>query len=158
MTNSIKSLETQYNTIDKCLLGVRSNTSMKLCMLEAGIPPLSSIIRRNRQSFLARQFAQPNDEHPFHQVHAVCAAANTPAARFIRAALEHHPEPPLEGVARMVRENVNATRLSNYCNRLNPELSVSPVYTTEIYIPDNQRTSFTRLRVMSHRLKVETGR
>ena len=158
LTNNTKALETQYNTMVKCLLGVRSNTSMKLCMLEAGIPPLSSIIRRNRQSFLTRQFAQPNAEHPFHQAHAVCTAENTPAARFVRAALEHHLEPPLEGVARTIRESVDATKFSNYCSRLNPGLSVSPVYTTEVYIPDYQRTSFTRLRVMSHRLKVETGR
>ena len=37
-------------------------------------------------------------------------------------------------------------------------MNVSPVYTTIDYIPDFQRTAFTRLRVMSHRLKVETGR
>ena len=103
-------------------------------------------------------FAQPNADAPFHQLYAVCAAANTPATRFIRSALEHRPGQPLEEVATAVRGNVHATKFMTYVNTLNPGLSVSPIYNTDTYIPDYQRVAFTRMRVMSHRLKVETGR
>ena len=103
-------------------------------------------------------FAQPQPDVPFHKMFAVCTAANTPAARFIRAAMDYRPPPPLEDTQRLVRESVNATKFANYANTLNPGLSVSSVYTSGAYIPDYQRTSFTRLRVMSHWLKVETGR
>ena len=158
LSNSIKPIEAHYHTMIRSLMGVRANTSVKMCMLEAGIPPLSCIIKRNRQRFLARMFAQVRPEVPFHQMHAVCTAANTPAVRFIRAALEYRPPPPLDETQRQVREAVHATKFANYTNVLNPNFVVSPVYTTEEYIPDYQRTSYTRLRVMSHSLKVETGR
>ena len=103
-------------------------------------------------------FAQPRPDVPFHQIFAVCAAANTPAVRFIRAAMDYRPPPPLEDTQRLVRESVDAKKFVNYCNTLNPRLGVSPIYTSGAYIPDYQRTSFTRLRVMSHWLKVETDR
>ena len=157
-TNNIKPIEAHYHTMIRCLMGVRSNTSVKLCMLEAGIPPLSSIIKQNRQRFLASMFSQVRPDVPFHQMYAVCAAANTPAVRFIRAALEYRPPPPLDETRRLVRDAVNATKFNNYSTTLNPGLSVSAVYTSDEYIPDYQRTSYTRLRVMSHSLKVETGR
>ena len=157
-TNSIKSLEKQYHSMIKCLLNVRPNTSIKLCMVEAGIPPLSALMKRNRQRFLARQFAAPNAEHPFHQMHALCAASNTPAARFLRAAAEQRPDPSGENLVRAVIENAHGTKFNTYKTVLNPQMNVSPVYTTNDYIPDYQRTAYTRIRVMSHRLKVETGR
>ena len=40
---------------------------------------------------------------------------------------------------------------------LNPNLSVHPIYQTR-GIPEYARTALTRLRLGSHRLKVETGR
>ena len=50
------------------------------------------------------------------------------------------------------------TKFVTYRTELNPELNSHPVYGKETYIPDYIRISFTRLRLMSHRLKVETGR
>lgn len=58
----------------------------------------------------------------------------------------------------MQEESVNATKLNTYVADLNPSLDVHEVYTTDKYIPDFYRVSFTRLRLMSHHLRVETGR
>ena len=33
-----------------------------------------------------------------------------------------------------------------------------PIYDTYIYIPDYQRVAFSRIRLMSHNLRIETGR
>lgn len=44
LTNNIKRIEKQYNKLLKCLLGVRKNTSINFCMLEAGIPPVKALI------------------------------------------------------------------------------------------------------------------
>ena len=50
------------------------------------------------------------------------------------------------------------TKYNTYLT-INPLLVVSPVYSNKcIYIPDFMRISFTRLRLSSHNLKVETGR
>ena len=45
-----------------------------------------------------------------------------------------------------------------YVNTLNATMKVHPIYTTNMFIPDYQRESFSRLRLMSHNLKIETGR
>ena len=45
-----------------------------------------------------------------------------------------------------------------YNTDLNPLLSVHNVYKSNVYIPDYQRESFSRLRLMSHSLRIETGR
>ena len=45
-----------------------------------------------------------------------------------------------------------------YRTVINPELSVHPVYTSNDFVPDYKRQALTRLRLMSHDLKIETGR
>ena len=37
-------------------------------------------------------------------------------------------------------------------------MDVHPIYTSNTFIPDYQRQSFSRIRLMSHNLKIETGR
>ena len=37
-------------------------------------------------------------------------------------------------------------------------MTVHPIHTTNLFIPDFQRESFSRVRLMSHNLKIETGR
>ena len=41
---------------------------------------------------------------------------------------------------------------------MNPDLSVHEVYTTTNYIDERERLIFTRFRLSSHHLKIETGR
>ena len=52
----------------------------------------------------------------------------------------------------------NATKFNTYISDLNPFLDSHPVYTTNVFIPDYQRISLSRIRLMSHNLKIETGR
>ena len=51
----------------------------------------------------------------------------------------------------------NSSRRQTY-KILNPELSVHDVYTKKVNVNDIYRTSFTRLRLSSHNLAIETGR
>merc|ERR1712121_627705 len=41
-----------YNKMIKCLIGVRNNTSIKLCLLESGKQPAKYLINRRLKSFL----------------------------------------------------------------------------------------------------------
>ena len=70
LTNNIKGIEKQYNKLVKCLLGVRRNTSINLCMVEAGIPPVQAVIKKKKSE-------------PFHYVNRICSDANTRGARFL---------------------------------------------------------------------------
>ena len=51
----------------------------------------------------------------------------------------------------------DGTRYQTYCN-INPALTVHDVYNKRQYAPELYRTSLTRMRLSSHRLKIETGR
>ena len=52
----------------------------------------------------------------------------------------------------------SATKYATYCVKLNPDLEIHDVYKRNVYIPDYLRVSFSRLRLMFHNLKIETGR
>ena len=41
---------------------------------------------------------------------------------------------------------------------INPEFNLIPVYTRSLVVPEYHRRAYTRLRLSSHRLRIETGR
>ena len=53
--------------------------------------------------------------------------------------------------------NRDSTRAMTYVE-MNPGLSLHPVYVGESLLQDDLRIVFTRFRVSSHRLRIETGR
>ena len=158
LTNSIKPIESKYNAMVRLLLGVRPNTCLKLCLLEAGIEPLVHVVRKKRCGFLVDMFRRVDYEHPFHHMFRICVENNTPAATFMNEALRYRTASQLRSMATEVANEQNATKLMHYFEKLNPDLSLHSVYSTNSYIPDYLRVSFSRLRLMSHSLKVETGR
>ena len=99
-------------------------------------------------------------EEPFQKVYEMCKNMNTPGFRFLqRAALDNPNNESLEKYINTVKNSaLTFTKFVSYRTELNPELKTHRVYGNKVYIPDYLRTSFTRLRLMSHRLKVETGR
>ena len=53
----------------------------------------------------------------------------------------------------------NKTKPITYRTVINPDLSIHGIYTCRNnYVPEYLRTIFTRLRLSSHNLKIETGR
>lgn len=53
-SNNLKSIEKQYNKLIKCLMGVRKNTSVNLCMIEAGIKPVNKLVSDRRYKFITQ--------------------------------------------------------------------------------------------------------
>lgn len=160
LTNKVKSVERQYNSLVKCLLGVRKNTSINLCMVESGILPVIDLVKRRRKKFLKSKLESIDMEQPFSIVYDLCRRENTPGYRFLnRELLVVLDNDPLERVRSMLRNTPSsATKINTYINDFNPTLTVHNVYTTNDYVPDYQREAFTRLRLMSHNLRIETGR
>ena len=52
----------------------------------------------------------------------------------------------------------DATKYNTYRTQLNPTLAQHSVYISKTHLPDRKRHSLTRVRLMSHNLKVEAGR
>ena len=66
---------------------------------------------------------------------------------------------PLEKITESARNKPeSATKYITYKSVLNPSMIVHKVYSDIQYIPDYMRQAFSRLRLMSHDLKIETGR
>ena len=101
-----------------------------------------------------------NMEEPFQKVYEMCRNMNTPGYKFLQKLSRDNPEvDSLENCASKIRNKpLTFTKFVTYRTELNPELNTHAVYGKTTYIPDYLRISFTRLRLMSHRLKVETGR
>ena len=129
-------------------------------MLEAGIVPLKDIIIKKQKSFLVSKRENIDEELPFNFVFDLCRDNGTPGYRFLVNILEQNDERnSLEIYANEVRERAeNATKFNTYVSEFNPSLTVHIVYSATQYVPDFCRVAFTRLRLMSHNLKVETGR
>ena len=49
-------------------------------------------------------------------------------------------------------------KFNTYMYELNVPLNFHPIYSANVFVPDYLRQSFSRLRLMSHNLKIETGR
>ena len=104
LTNRIKSLERQYNMMVKCLLGVRKNTSINLCMVESGIPPVINIVKKRRYNFLKSKLDSVDMEQPFCTVYELCRRENTPGYRFLcREMLSRFDNDPLEKIRHLLR-------------------------------------------------------
>ena len=58
----------------------------------------------------------------------------------------------------VINKPAEATKYETYKTSLNPSMNVHKIYSANLYIPDFLRCAFTRTRLMSHNLKVETGR
>ena len=103
-------------------------------------------------------FRRVDYEYPFHHMFRICQENNTPAATFVNNARLYRVPSELSRLTTEVSNEQNATKIMNYAEKLNPSLNLHPIYTTQSYVPDYMRVSFSRLRLMSHSLKVETGR
>ena len=68
-------------------------------------------------------------------------------------------ETSLSGIKNfIVNKPDNATKYWTYKHKLNKSLENHKVYSEKEYVPDYLRLAFTRLRTMSHDLRIETGR
>ena len=159
-TKDPKILIKQYNKAVRCLLGVRHNTSIEMCLVESGIYPLKFIVTKKLNTFLNSKLREFDPEEPFDIVYRLCQQVSTPGYQFLSNALEANINiNPLDQIRTNIRNKpIEATKFEMYKTHLNPSLTVHPLYTERIFIVDHKRQAFTRLRLMSHSLKVETGR
>ena len=159
LTDSIRPIANQYNQLVRCLLGVRRNTSVDLCLIESGIPPVQHVIAKRRSKFLKSKLKLNDPEHPFNFAFRLCSNGSTPAYQFISRYREYDTNSnPFSNVTNIINERArHATKYHTYKNELNMPIKVHPVYRTNIFIPDYLHESFNRICLISHTLRFETG-
>ena len=160
LTDNIKPIERQYNFLVRSLLGVRNNTSIDLCLLESGIPPLINVLATRRCKYISSKLESLDEDQPFTSVFRLCQVNNTPAYKALSNCLRYNfRNDPLVSLRNSISDRaLQSTKFNTYMSQLNTSLSLHPIYVTQKYIPDYLRESFSRIRLMSHNLKIETGR
>ena len=153
-TPSFGKIETMYMKIVKGMLSVRPSTCNDLCLLEAGMLPIRELIVARRAKYIKKKFANLNVETPLNMAYDLAKSANTNSARLITQALEERVL-PINSVRNLILSQ-QSTKRSTYIE-MNPELKESKIYVADD-LPEYLRIAYTRFRLSSHKLKIETGR
>ena len=158
-------VESVYMTAVKALLGVRVTTCSDICQVELGLPPVAAIIKDKQTRFfqtMLRARSTMTDD-PFMYCLNLTLHSRNKTARYIASVLDYQGDVLALALDRVLRHNVltsTASERQAYVF-MNPSLSVHNVYTNmdlSVPVPEHQRLAFSRLRVISHNLRIETGR
>ena len=158
---SLKPVEKLYASGVRSLLGVRNSTPLLTCFIEAGLPSLQALVKDRQSKFLRKMISQRQgmeEDDPLMFTLNVMRTLNPGITRHIDALCAHtdHLKQDNLNTCQAIRHK-KGTKFVTYC-KVNPELSTHPIYTKYDTIADNLRITFTRLRLSSHRLRIEIGR
>ncbi len=157
---STKPIEKLYVKGVKALLGVRHSTLNNMCLIESGIPPLKSFIYNAQGKFFSRMMNRMDlEDDPLGFALRLVEREDPQMWRNIQRVLatEDHNKTETDHIKQTASQDTRS-RVITYC-KLNPGHAVHALYNqTQSYIPDSLRISLTRLRLSSHRLRIELGR
>ena len=155
LTDNLKDVEKIYISAVKSLLGVRETTRSDTVLLEAGMPSLKQLVKKRTSAFLKKELrADRTTETPLMKIFRICEAKRTGGFRFLSNIL--NPAAQSRSVAQDFEQQASSKAVTY--RSINPTLSVHEAYTTSDYIDERQRIVFTKFRLSSHHLKIETGR
>ena len=158
-TNNFQSLTQPILSATKQLLGVREQTCNDLVYVESGTVSPKVVIRERQKSFLKKI----RSRHDF-QFLPICKAMQlakdwrSPMGLYLLD-LEQDRTNNINVFQNNVINRIqlaDTTRRTTYLE-MNPTLTVHPLYNSD-KISEYCRISFTRIRLSSHYLKIETGR
>ena len=145
----------------KYLLGVRKSTANDLCLIERGMSPLPAVVKQRQYNFLykAMNGGHLEREDPLTFALSLTRMYNPKLARCIDNILA---TPDHFGTTKNVMyQRLNMSNRSKFIvyRNVNPSYSVHSVYCSRnsLLIPEEYRISFCRLRLSSHRLRIETA-
>ena len=157
-TNSFGKAETMYTKIVKALLDVRNTTCNDICLVEADMPSFEALVTKRMKKYLQKKIPNLDDEDPLTKAIELCRTANTASYRRIQALLPDESDVVEEDkVKRMDRIRTSTSSKRVMFVQLNPLLQQHKLYKNNA-LKEHKRIEFTRFRVSSHNLKVETGR
>ena len=160
---SLKPVTAMYMKAVRALLGVRATTPTNLCLVEGGLKPLESLVKTRQKKFMQKMMTSRAElsEDPLMHAIGIVREHNKPVWSYMESVLsgDKFVEVELNNIKEAIQNApLSATRSHTYIS-LNPTLEVHPFYTDcDRTVPDYLRISFTRFRISSHMLRVETGR
>ena len=147
-----------YATCIKTLLGVRRTTATDLCLIEAGQPSISQLIKSSQKNMIYKLTSRRVDieDDPLMFALETARRAKTPCAKYIDSLADFSYNDETLHLHTAVRRSTR-TKFKSYCEQMNPSLTVHPIY-TDSNIPEFKRIVTTKIRLSSHNLQIEKGR
>ena len=150
-----------YNWAIKQLLGVRMTTCNDLCYIEVGYPPLKDLVIAKQRKFLAKMWAERSsmDDDPLVFAIRTVINAQYKTSNYINR-LMNSKEDDLGNAMEKLKTSIRESQSSKRCfyKLTNPDLITHDIYKGRHLINEFHRMSFSRFRLSSHSLAVETGR
>ena len=151
-----------YNWALKQMLGVRYSTCNDLCYVESGYVPLKAIVKSRQRKFFAKMNNDRVDMHddPFGLVLRLVLNTRYSTKRYINDLINNDVDDIQDATAVLKRDlsRSESSRRTLYCKSMNICLGVHDIYSKKCFINETHRVAFTRFRVSSHSLAIETGR
>ena len=156
LSSNLKDIEKMYIGAIKALLGVRETTRTDTTLIETGMPSLKQLVSKRTSTFMKKELsAERTLDTPLIKIFKICEAKRTGGFLFLSRAID--PTANNETSVIETFQNRTSSKATTY-KTINPDLSLHTVYTSSDYINERERLVFTRFRLSSHHLKVETGR
>ena len=158
LTDNVKEVEKMYVGALKSLLGVRDTTRTDTVLIETGLPSIGERIRKRTAKFAKKELLDElRDETPLKKIFRICEVKRSRGYRYICSQMIPVEAQTIRATPSQSFLNERGSKAQTY-RSMNPNLKVHAVYTSNDYINERARVTFTRLRLSSHSLKVETGR
>ena len=159
LCNNIKTAETVYMSTLKQMLGVRAQTCNDLCLIECGAADLKTNVQRRQKAYI--QKVTTSDWYqcsPLKFAIDLITQTKSPMAKYLNHIRNINVnEYDNTNLCNSVNDSKSSKRVF-YVQQCNPNLERHPFYTHEHCLPEVHRRAFTRLRLSSHKLRIETGR
>jgi hypothetical protein len=153
-------MDSIYMSAIKALLCVKVSTPNICCLAELGLPPLHIVVKQKQSNFLRKIMSERSDlsDDPLMFCIELTRSGNPRMSRYIESVICQ--EDFVLAATQSINNDICAsqkTKCLSY-HTVNPHITVHDVYKGELLIPERFRIAFTRLRLSSHRLRIETGR
>ena len=151
-----------YNWALKKLLGVRLTTCNDVCYIESGYPSLKALVKGKQRKFFTKMYNERSmllDDPLGYVINFVLSNRYT-TRTYLKNLIDNNVN-DIECDRQILKNNIissNSSRRITYFNLMNTSLSVHNIYFKKHNVSEFHRISFTKFRVSSHSLKVETGR
>ena len=143
----------------KQLLGVRTQTCTDLVRLELSSASAKSLVQKRQRSYFQKLMLKSDfRQSPISKAIDLAQSARSPAGRYMQSLMNGTDKPvekELECMKAKVRQS-DSSRRKTYL-LFNPELITHRIY-ADSTVSESDRVAFSRIRLGSHYLKIETGR
>ena len=158
LTRSYGKMLSLYMNIVKLVLGVRKTTCNDICLIESGMPSLEACIEHRRSKYFSKTIKSLQNDSILKHALDLLSTCNSPANAIINSSINSTKSLGDDKIqiAEKVRSNTNSSKRMTYLS-INPLLQQPSIYHNHM-IQESKRYEYSRARLSSHNLRIETGR